>query len=363
MKNICVIFGGKSVENEVSVITAKQVLENIDYSKYKVYPVYIDKQNNFWSGKDFKKVETFKNFNPKKHKEVSFKGNCKGIYIKRKFVSIDCAVVCCHGTCGEDGSLQGLLNMVGIPYTCCGVEASAICMNKITMKKFFENLNLPISKYMEVDFLKYKNITEKDIKLKYPLFVKPANLGSSVGINKCNNFEEVKSALDIAFHFDKKVIIEQGVQNLIEYNCSTLKINEKVCASNIEQPHAWSDFLNFDDKYLKKGKKFGRKIKKIKIGKKLEQKIKEMAILVHEKFDLQGVVRTDFLYDKQSKLLYINEINTIPGSLAYYLWKNQNLSFKDLIDILILNALQKNKQDNQISTNFNSKIFDKHIKS
>lgn len=362
MKNICVIFGGKSVENEVSVITAKQVIQNFDYSKYKLYPVYIDKQGKFWTGNNFDDVKIFNNFNPKKHKSITFQGGSGGFFIKRKFVKIDCAVVCCHGTGGEDGSLQGLLNMAEIPYTSCGVEASAICMNKITMKKMFEYLSLPVTKYITLNKEQYKNLTVNDVKLDYPLFVKPANLGSSVGINKCNNFNQVKQALEIAFHFDNKVIIEQGVQNLIEYNCSAMNINGKVVASQIEQPHAWSEFLNFDDKYIKKGKKFAKKVKKVNIGKRLEQKIKQMTVFTYEQLNMKGVVRTDYLYDKTNKKLYINEVNTIPGSLAYYLWKSHNLSFKDIIDNLITQALQDCENNKQISTSYKSSIFDKYLK-
>ena len=363
MKNICVIFGGKSVENEVSIITAKQVLENIDKTKYKIFPIYIDKFGNFYSGKNYDKVETFKNFKQKNHHLVTFQANSGGFYIKKKFVKMDCVVVCCHGTGGEDGSLQGLLNMINVPYTCCGVEASAVCMNKITMKKIFESLSLPITKYQIIDKNTYQLLESNDIQVNYPVFVKPANLGSSVGINKCYNFEQVQNAVEIAFHFDNQIIIEQAVENLIEYNCSTMKIKGKIEPSQIEQPHTWSDFLNFDDKYIKKGKKFGRKVKTVKISIKLDKQIKDMAVYVHKSFNLEGVIRTDFLYDKENKKLYINEINTIPGSLSYYLWKSHKLSFKDIIDNLIEDAIERKKENDKIITTYNSKILEKHIKS
>ena len=363
MKNICVIFGGKSVENEVSVITANQVLQNIDKGKYKIFPVYIDKKGCFWTGKNYDKIETFKFFKPKNHHQIIFQANSGGIFIKKKFVKIDCCLVCCHGTGGEDGSLQGLLNIINVPYTCCGVEASAVCMNKILMKKLFQYYNLPITEYQIINKDTYKLLDNADIKIKYPIFVKPANLGSSVGINKCNNFEQVQNAINIAFYFDNQVLLEQGVENLVEYNCSTMKINNKIEASQIEQPHAWSEFLNFDDKYIRKGKKFGRKINQAKIGIRLEQKIKDMAIFVHKELGLEGVVRTDFLYDKVNKKLYINEINTIPGSLSYYLWKSHKISFKDLITNLIDDAIERKHKFENVITSYNSKIFDKHIKT
>lgn len=167
----------------------------------------------------------------------------------------------------------------------------------------------------------------------------------------------MKSAIEIAFFFDNVVIVEQGVENLIEYNCSTMKKGGQIIASQIESPHAWSDFLNFDDKYLKKGKKLCKKVKKINIGKRLETQIKKMAIFVHQQFELEGVVRTDFLYDNQNKKLYINEINTIPGSLAYYLYKQQGLSFKDILNNLIEDSLERYKYNNLKSTKFNSDIL------
>lgn len=357
MKNVCVIFGGKSVESDVSVVTAKQVLQNFDYTRYKVYPVYIDKQGRFWTGKNYDNVQTFKHFDTKRQKPVTFGGGVHGVWIAKKFVHIDCALVCCHGTGGEDGSLQGLLNMADIPYTCSGVEASALCMNKLSSKKYFEYLGLPITKYtalvqgQEYDL---KKITKG---MHFPLFVKPANLGSSIGINKCTSTEDLQSAIDIAFCFDNTILIEQGVQNLVEYNCSTMRYDGKVISSQIESPYAWSDFLNFDDKYLKKGKKFCKKVKKVKIGKRLENQIKQMAQFVHEQFGLEGVVRTDFLYDKIAKCLYINEINTIPGSLAFYLYKQQGLSFKDILNNLVEDALKRYDIAQKISTTYDSKIL------
>lgn len=357
MKNVCVIFGGKSVESDVSVVTAKQVIQNFDFAKYKMIPVYIDKKGRFWSGKEYDKVATFKDFNPKKHKAVTFGGGVQGFWIGKKFVHIDCALICCHGTGGEDGSLQGLLNMVDIPYTCSSVEASAICMNKWSSKKYFQFLGLPITNFkvlVKGQDYEIENLTKG---MKYPLFVKPANLGSSVGISKCKNLDDLKSAIEIAFCFDNTVIIEQGVENLIEYNCSTMKVDGQIISSQIESPHAWSDFLNFDDKYLKKGKKLCKKVNKTKIGKRLEKQIKQMAIFVHKEFGLEGVIRTDFLYDSQNKKLYINEINTIPGSLAFYLYKQQGFSFKDILNNLVEDALQRYEYDKNKTTNFDSNIL------
>lgn len=361
MKNICVIFGGKSVESEVSIITAKFAMQNFDFTKYKMFPVFIDKSGKWWTGKNFDKVETFKPFIPQKHKKVVLQAGSGGLYLKNKFVKIDCALVCCHGGFGEDGSLSGLLNMLEIPYTCCNVEASSICMNKITMKKMFEHLNLPVTNYICLD--KENADWEQLIsKLKYPLFVKPANLGSSVGINKCTNLDELKVATEIAFNFDNLLIVEEAVENLIEYNCSSMRYNGEIVASQIEQPQSWSDFLNFEDKYIKKGKKLHKKMKHTKIGQRLEQKIKTMTKLVHSEFGLKGVVRIDYLFDKQSKKLYINEINTIPGSLAFYLWKSEKLSFKDIMDIIISQGIEEYQKRQNLITYYDSSILDKYIK-
>lgn len=359
MLNVAVFFGGKSVEHDVSIITGRQVLANIDSAKYNVIPVYIDKNNKWWTGDDLDLSQTYLPFNQKKHKSISI---CAGenVFVingfKQKRIKIDCAVNCCHGTCGEDGNLQGLLNLLDIASTGSDTLASSVCMNKIFMKRLFERFGFSIPKYIT---LKRQQIMEyENVKLKFPLIVKPANLGSSIGISRVNNREELFSALETAFCFDEEVLIEEAVLNLREINCSVQKINDEIVTSDLEEPIAWEKFLSFEDKYVQNGKKSGQKRKlKVKIGKRLEKKIRDISSLCYEYFNLSGVIRIDFLLDDATKQLFINEINTIPGSLAFYLWKGKGISFKKLIDLQIEQAIKKREQKLLNKTNFQSNIL------
>ncbi len=360
MLNIAVFFGGKSVEHDVSIITGRQVLNNIDTTKYNVIPIYIDKKNKWWTGDDLHLQQTYLPFVEKKHKNIMVLAG-ENIFainygLKQKRVEIDCAVNCCHGTFGEDGNLQGLLNILSIPSTGSDTLASSICMNKIFMKRLFERYNFPVPKYI---CLNRSQIMEfENIKLKYPLIVKPANLGSSIGISRVANKEELFSALETAFNFDGEVIIEEAVQNLREINCSVQKIDGEIVTSDLEEPITWEKFLSFDDKYVQNGKKSGQKrILKVKIGKRLENKIRKISSMCYELFNLSGVIRIDFLLDDLKKELYINEINTIPGSMAFYLWKGKGISFRKLIDLQIEQALQKQKQKLLNKTDFQSNIL------
>ncbi len=360
MLNIAVFFGGKSVEHDVSIITGRQVLNNIDSTKYNVFPIYIDKTNKWWTGNDLDLQQTYLPFVEKKHKRISIISGENVLIVKsglkQKKIKIDCAFNCCHGTYGEDGNLQGLLNCLSIPFTGSDTLASSICMNKIIMKRLFERYNFPIPKYICLNrehIMNYENI-----KLKFPLIVKPANLGSSIGISRVDNKEELFKALETAFHFDGEVIIEEAVQNLREINCSVQKIKDEIVTSDLEEPVSWEKFLSFDDKYVQKGKKSGQKRKiNVKIGKRLENKIRNISKMCYEHFNLSGAIRIDFLLDDLKKELFINEINTIPGSMAFYLWKGKEISFRKLIDLQIEQALLKEKQKSLNQTEFKSNIL------
>ena len=348
MKNIAVFFGGVSCEHDISIITGLQVLENLSHKKYNILPVYITQDGVWFLSERKLSVDDFIFFKEKNFCRVCVMPNCKGLFkIKRNKLKvvceIDCAILACHGAGGEDGVLQGLLSMSGIPFTSSGVLGSAICMDKVVMKEIFKAQNFPITDHIfftEKDYRTNKKSVLGTIKneLSFPVFVKPANLGSSIGINRCESFNSLEKAIDVAFEYDKKVIIEVAVENLKEINCACLGDDENVEVSSLEEPISWQNFLSFEEKYIHFSKvKYERK-KALTISAEMVNKIKNLARTAFRSLCCSGVVRIDFLINSKTDEIYINEINTIPGSLSSYLWEDK--TFAELLDELITLAIK-----------------------
>lgn len=359
-KNIIVMFGGKSVEHDISILTFLQTMKNIDLKKYNVFPIYINKQSHMFLVKEWQKVETYTNV--KSAMEITFVGNVlhkKTKFGLKKVASIDCALLCTHGTNVEDGVLQGYLSHLNIPHTCSSVLSSAINMDKVIMKQVLINNNFPCVDYIsftKTDFLTDEKtiIRELEENLNYPVIVKPANLGSSIGISRCKNLEELKNAISIAMHYDNKIIVEEVVLNLREINCAVLGDGNDITISKLEEPYGWESFLDFNEKYIKEGKKTTN----VKLDKELKHKIYTLSINAFKVMNCSGVVRIDFLINDKSKEVYINELNTIPGSLAFYLFDGI-LSFSQLIDKLIDIALLKQEKTKELTFDFTSKALEK----
>lgn len=405
-ENILVVFGGKSAEHDISIITGLQAISNMDREKYNVIPMYISRENKMYVGEKLCYLSTFMPFDASKKGiyaagltagsdflylaktatkiyfkgektgslEVQSVGNVKSKDEKtakklKKSLKIDCAVLCCHGRSGEDGNLQGLLSMCGIPFTSCGCASSAICMDKIFMKDIIKASNFATAYYTSFEKIDY--ILEPDDTLKtlekeigYPMFIKPANLGSSIGISKCNNRDELEVGIEVAIKYDRRILVEKSVENNIEVNCAVLGNSAYAVASEIEFPKHEKNFLTFDEKYLqrKQSAEEGNKTEN-KITKKQQQKVKDLAVELFKKFDCKGVVRIDFLIDKDTNEVLVNELNTIPGSMAFYLFKGQ-FDFKKLLNRLIENAkklkLEEDKDEFQFMSsalnNFNQGI-------
>lgn len=366
-ENVVVIFGGKSTEHDISIITGLQVLAHIDREKYNIFPLYIYRNGEMFIGDKLGKVETFANFNIKDKdiKKVAFKAGSNYLFIsknsiKEKFkpyIQIDCAVICCHGMNGEDGTLQGLLELSNITYTSSCVMSSAITMDKIIMKDIFVANKFKTAKYYFFNrsdyYLKFDEIINKiESKLAYPIFIKPANLGSSIGISKCWNRNELDEAIEIAVNYDNRILAEEGIENNIEVNCAVFGNGEYQTSSKVEYPKTWSDFLSFDEKYIQRNKEiiekkdYDKNEENKKLSIEIEKTIQKMAERVFRIFDCSGVVRIDFLVDAETKQIYINELNSIPGSLSYYLFKEQGYNFKDFLNRLIdIAKKEKNKKN------------------
>lgn len=364
MKTVAVFFGGQSVEHEVSIITALQIIENMDKEKYTAVPIYIDKLGDWYSGETLSHIDVFKNKTYKDAERVymnSIKGDSFLYYSKtgllkksKPLCQIDICFPAIHGTNGEDGTLQGFFEFKNIAYVGSNVTSSALGMDKIMMKKLFKIQGLPIVNFKwfyRSDYLKNSEliIQETEKELRYPLIVKPSNLGSSVGISVVKTVEELEKAIEIACQYDRKILVEEKVENCREINCAVLGMENNIEASLCEEPFLIDEILSFEDKYVQKSKNFSGKAGEKRripadISEELDERVKKLAKEAFRSIDASGVSRIDFLYNDKKELLYVNEINTIPGSMSFYLWEKMNVDFKMLIDKLIEIALYANAE-------------------
>lgn len=379
--NIAVIFGGKSVEHEISVISALQALKHFDSNKYNTIPVYITKEGLFYSGPSLTDIDNYKNI-PKLLKtcqKVHF--DCQGdktflissdnILKRRKNLAIiDVAMPIVHGTNVEDGLLQGFLSTLQLPTVGCNVLASAICMDKYITKQALQATSVPV-----LPCLRFYNSPDFDVKaaakntvkkFSLPVIVKPANLGSSVGITKANTEQELEDAIELATQFSNYVLIEPAITNLKEVNCSVLGDSDYATPSECEEPVSSDKILSYADKYIGGEKtndshyhgmtNLKRKLP-ADISKKLKQQVQQYAVDAFQALGCSGVARLDFLYDQAKDQLWLNEINTIPGSLSFYLWEATGKSYSELIDDLITIALKQYRKQNLLNFSFDTNVF------
>lgn len=363
MKNVAIIYGGKSVEHDISIITALQVMKNFPKT-YNFLPIYIKPNGKFVVGENLDDEKIYLDYENKVKKEkevVLLPGHKSASIFSNKRLKgnfeIDCALLCNHGHGGEDGSLQGLLELCEIPYSSCDVASSAICMDKVLTKIILESEKIQTPAYVHFDRCEYghcKEEVENKVlkKIKLPCIVKPARLGSSVGISICENEQMLKGAIEDAFKFDDKIIVEKFVENAREFCCAVLANGGELFASKVCEVKKGKMFT-FEEKYLSEKEK-----SESKISKNLEDKIKKLAMLSYNTLACDGVARVDFLFDETEKKLYVNEVNSIPGSLAFNLF---DTSFGDLIDLLISNAVSRKEKENEILYKFNSSAISSFI--
>ncbi len=379
--HVAVLFGGKSVEHEVSVISALQAIQSMNKDKYAVYPIYITKKNELYWGEDLDKIEEYKNIPAllQKSTKINIVTDGSKTYLapqqQKRFskakpiACIDVAFPIVHGTNVEDGALQGFLKTLNLPFVGCDVLASAICMDKFAMKIMLKEAGFPVLDGIRFTAQDYKNeekiLADTESRFGYPVIVKPVDLGSSVGISKAENRQELEDALELAFQFADKILIEPAVVNLKEINCSVLGDYTAAEASELEEPISADKILSYKDKYMDGGKKTGgskgmsslkRKIP-AEIPAETAEKIKEIAVNAFKYLDCNGVVRIDFLMDSKTGEFWINEFNTIPGSLAFYLWEPKGVSYTNLLDRLISLALKRQRSNEEITYSFDTNIL------
>lgn len=361
MKTILVIYGGQSVEHDISVITALQTMKNV--KGYEVLPIYIKPNGVIVTADNLTDENIYLNYEKlvKNEKKVMFCAGEGGIFIIKKnklvrLVKPYSALLCNHGHGGEDGCLQGLLELCKIPYSSSSPLSCAITMDKVFTKMILEKNKILTPAYLHFSRCEYvhsrQKVVEKIKKLGFPCIVKPANGGSSVGIDVCTSENMLNDKIENALNFDDKILIEKFIQNAKEFSCGVIKSGDKLFTSKIWQVKK-GEFFTFEEKYLQEGRE-----EREKLNQKFQEKIKKLAINCYEKLECRGVVRIDFLLDENNKL-YVGEVNSIPGSLAFNLFP---YPFHDLISCLIEEGVSKMQDKNKIEYSFSSSAIQKFIK-
>ena len=381
MINLAVVFGSKTCEHDVSIVSGLQAVTAAEKGNYHVVPLYIARDGNWYIGEKLKDVRFYEHFDPAqvtRVQPVAEKGklqlteyqDAEKLLVFKKahhvLESIDVVMPVMHGMNGEDGTLQGLLELWNVPYTSAGVLGCAVGMDKIAMKMLFRGCGFPIIDYVwltrdewEQDAVSVVRRVEEN--LRYPVYVKPANLGSSIGITRAKDAKALGEAIEVALSYDRRVIVETGIENSVEVNCSVLGFDKDVTPSVCEMPTRWDEFLTFDEKYLHGGKNGGGKTGGAKnaaggmetlgrkipapIGEEKTKEIQQLAVEIFRALDCKGVARIDFMLDGEK--VYVTEINTIPGSLSFYLWEPMGLPYAKLIDKMVELALRAHAEKNR----------------
>ena len=376
---IGVIYGGETVEHEVSIISALQAIQNLNKDKYEVVPIYISKSRIWYTGhmlldmdfyKDFSNTEKFATKVVLCKKDNKFYLQKTNGILRKDITDLDIILPVVHGNNVEDGTLAGYLDTIGIPYVGSHVLGAALGQDKVLMKQVMSSSNIPVVDYTwfyDTEYLENSDKILKDIKkLEYPVVVKPATLGSSVGITFVKSEKDINEAIETAISYDSKIVVEKAVENLVEVNASVLGNYEYQKVSPLEEVMGLDEILSFTDKYLSNSKTKGSskgmaqtsRIVPARISKELTKDIQETSKKVFRLLNLSGVCRIDYLIDKKSNKFYVNEPNTIPGSLSFYLWKECGMSYTELLEEMIQIAIKDYKNKNKKTRSFESNILE-----
>lgn len=367
-KNLIVAFGGSSPEHEVSVLTAMQVLSALKDTSYTLTPLYITKSGRWLTGDILKDLSEYEDIATLEKEAIScafVKDNIgrtllkdqepAGLFSKPKSIPVYAVVCAFHGSEGENGAFQGICEMFNIPFTGSGVLGSSVGMDKVKAKQLCEANDIPVTAsldFYESDWEAHQEtILQEAELLGFPLIVKPTNLGSSIGVAKASDKEELIEAIETAFRYDAHLLVEVAINPLMEINCSVLGTAENCKASVCERPVGNSETLSFEDKYQSgggsdKGMASADRVIPADISPELTQIIRSMAVHAFKTFDAGGVARLDFLVNADTKEVYFNEINTIPGSFSFYLWDKSDLNFTQLLEEMIQIGIKKHQAKN-----------------
>lgn len=384
---IGLFFGGRSTEHEVSVITALQAYENLDLNKYEVIPIYVDKSGGFYTNQKFLNIKNYRDLPSlllSSSKVIVGSKNGKGglwsMGVLPRFTPIGIAFPALHGSFGEDGCIQGAFEIYKIPYVGFNVIGSALGMDKITQKALFKEWFLNVGAYTWIKRISWIENPKRCLKeiqniVKFPMYVKPANIGSTIGVNKAKNMEELEFAIEVASAYSDKILVEEAIsgENIIEINCAALGYSH-VKISVCEMPIRTSDALSYDDKYKRGGKGSKGSSKSMgmasldrvipaPISDTLTKEIQDATFRIFTGMDGCGVARVDYFVDKTAEKFWINEINTIPGSLSFYLFEPLGIRYKELLDIIIQAGLERFEDQKKTQYSFNSDLLKLMAKS
>jgi D-alanine-D-alanine ligase len=379
-KTIGVFFGSRTPEHDVSIITACLVIDGLKTLGYSVVPVYLSKDGSWFIHESLGSIDFYKDPTyPEKldafpHYQLSLDFSHQGLVFQKKSflresnIKIDLAFPCFHGPNGEDGTMQGLFEIAQIPYVGCGVLTSAVTMDKVITKEIYTQHSIPTSDFVyfsKNEWSKFENdIKEQINQIGYPVFVKPPRSGSSIGISKVVHEKDLQNAVNLAFKFDHKVLVEKSVENLADLTVAVLGnylVPESLVASAVQESRFDDHFFSYEEKYLAGGAHIGGQTKNIIIPADIDEKIiatvQTMAKHIYKVFECTGTARIDFLYNRSTGKLYANEINTLPGTLYHHLWKQSGVSLGDLLRILLKSADEAFNARNALTYSFSSNIL------
>lgn len=372
-----VIFGGRSVEHDVSVVTGHQIMRAFDSARYEVVPIYIDRDGRWFTGDKLLDLKSFSNevvslagvqpaiISPSvQHHGLILNPLPSGFLAKSQIKRLDVVFPAIHGSHGEDGTLQGLLEMADIPYVGCGVMASAVANDKLMTKIVLRQHDIPVVD--AVAFTRAEWIDDPDTiieritsTLAYPLFIKPVTLGSSIGIGRASDEPLLRASIEVAANLDRKIMVEAAVTNCVEINCAVMGGDGEMRASVLEQPVSWEQFLTYEEKYLRggEGMKSAERLIPAPISPELTERIQQMAIKAFRALDGRGIARIDFLVQPETGSVFLNELNTMPGSLAFYLWQETGIQPAALVHQLVELAREAHAEKLRSTYNYQTNLI------
>ncbi|HLC99745.1 MAG TPA: D-alanine--D-alanine ligase family protein [Patescibacteria group bacterium] len=378
--NVGVFFGSRSPEHDVSIITAQLIISGLQGLGHAVTPIYINKAGEWLIGPELGKMAIFTDpqktidtakFNKyyldleQSHNQLIFRR--KGLVGQE--IKVEIAFPALHGSFGEDGTIQGFFEMIGIPYVGCDVVSSGIAMDKVLTKQLYLQSGIPTTKFIYFGSEDWGRSAERILhrlksELQWPVFVKPARLGSSIGIAKVHDVSELKLAIEVALHYDSKILVEESVENLIDATVCVLGNEEAVASLIQESVFEGSKFFTYEEKYLKGGgMQLGKAQNNIFIPARLDEKtseaIRDLALRIFKAFGCSGIARVDFLYDSKIGKVYANEINPLPGTLYHHLWEKSGLKLGELLDKLLSLAMERHAKRKRITYTFASDVLKK----
>lgn len=376
--NIGVFFGSGSTEHDISIITGQLIVGSLKGLGYKVIPVYLTKHGKWMLGEDLGNLKLFTSPDKKVEEAKEYseyyldmqESIGKLVFKKKGFlgksITIDMAFPAFHGTYGEDGTFQGMMEMLGVPYVGCNVPASAVAMDKALTKIVMKDANVPTTKFVHFTKTEWaedsQSVNQKITQsLKSPWFVKPVHLGSSIGIGKAKDEKELIQKIEVALHYDNKVIVEEAVENLMDVTCCLIG-NETPTPSLLQESIFKDDLLNFEDKYLNGGgAQLGKGENSFVIPARLDEAttkaIQDCAVKVYKAVGMTGIGRVDFLFNKQTKEFFANEINPLPGTIYHHLWKASGVELDELLKRLIKYAQEVYDKKREVTLTFESSVL------